>query len=98
MNVLSFFLLFLLLSTINERPSNLLVNANCDLKICDFGLSRGMDQEDKEHDEDMTEYVVTRWYRAPEIMLAVKEYGPPVDMWAVGCIFGELSPICKSKV
>ena len=49
-----------------------------------------MDQEDKEHDEDMTEYVVTRWYRAPEIMLAVKEYGPPVDMWAVGCIFGEL--------
>lgn len=72
------------------KPSNLLVNANCDLKICDFGLSRGMDQEDKEHDEDMTEYVVTRWYRAPEIMLAVKEYGPPVDMWAVGCIFGEL--------
>jgi len=72
------------------KPSNLLVNANCDLKICDFGLSRGMEQEDAEHDEDMTEYVVTRWYRAPEIMLAVKTYGPPVDMWAVGCIFGEL--------
>ena len=39
---------------------------------------------------DMTEYVVTRWYRAPEIMLAVKQYGPAIDIWSTGCIFGEL--------
>ena len=76
------------------KPSNLLVNANCDLKICDFGLSRGMDQENQNDTSaeagDMTEYVVTRWYRAPEIMLACKQYGPAIDMWSVGCIFGEL--------
>jgi serine/threonine protein kinase len=75
------------------KPSNLLVNANCDLKICDFGLARGMDQEstaDTADAGDMTEYVVTRWYRAPEIMLAVKQYGPAIDMWSAGCIFGEL--------
>ena len=75
------------------KPSNLLVNANCDLKICDFGLARGMENEadaDAADSGDMTEYVVTRWYRAPEIMLAVKQYGPAIDMWSAGCIFGEL--------
>ncbi len=72
------------------KPSNLLVNSNCDLKICDFGLSRGMDQEDSQNEADMTEYVVTRWYRAPEIMLAVRDYGPEIDTWAAGCILAEL--------
>jgi mitogen-activated protein kinase 1/3 len=38
----------------------------------------------------LTEYVVTRWYRAPEIMLACNEYSKPVDLWSVGCIFAEL--------
>eukprot|EP00945_MAST-04E_sp_MAST-4E-sp1_P001112 g1112.t1 len=75
------------------KPSNLLVNANCDLRICDFGLARGMEQEDDSTGPDagdMTEYVVTRWYRAPEIMLAVKQYGPAIDMWSTACIFAEL--------
>jgi serine/threonine protein kinase len=77
------------------KPSNLLVNANCDLKICDFGLARGM-HDQKSEDEDrsstmlLTEYVVTRWYRAPEIMLACHEYSYPIDVWSVGCIFAEL--------
>jgi mitogen-activated protein kinase 1/3 len=68
------------------KPSNLLVNANCDLKICDFGLARGMEIEQA----PLTEYVVTRWYRAPEIMLACHEYTKAIDVWSVGCIFAEL--------
>lgn len=77
------------------KPSNLLVNSNCDLKVCDFGLARGvLSDEEMEGREDsnmlLTEYVVTRWYRAPEIMLACHEYAKPVDVWSVGCIFAEL--------
>lgn len=66
------------------KPSNLLLRSNCDLKICDFGLARIDDVA------DLTEYVVTRWYRAPEIMLACQEYTSAIDMWSVGCIFAEL--------
>ena len=74
------------------KPSNLLVNSNCDLKICDFGLARGVHAKDDERNATMllTEYVVTRWYRAPEIMLACHEYSSPIDVWSVGCIFAEL--------
>jgi len=75
------------------KPSNLLVNSNCDLKICDFGLARGIEQQQSEEQGGtmlLTEYVVTRWYRAPEIMLACHEYSKPIDMWSVGCIFAEL--------
>jgi mitogen-activated protein kinase 1/3 len=75
------------------KPSNLLVNSNCDLKICDFGLARGInerDYDDRAGTMLLTEYVVTRWYRAPEIMLACHEYSYPIDMWSVGCIFAEL--------
>ena len=68
------------------KPSNLLVNKNCDLKICDFGLSRGFDFEQ----ENKTEYVVTRWYRAPEVILQASEYTKAIDIWSVGCIFAEL--------
>jgi tRNA A-37 threonylcarbamoyl transferase component Bud32 len=77
------------------KPSNLLVNSNCDLKICDFGLARGvvddsMMEESNKNSMLLTEYVVTRWYRAPEIMLACHEYSKPIDVWSVGCIFAEL--------
>ena len=74
------------------KPSNLLVNGNCDLKICDLGLARGILPEDDgiQAPVDLTEYVVTRWYRAPEIMLACSHYSKAVDVWSIGCIFGEL--------
>lgn len=71
------------------KPSNLLVNSNCDLKICDFGLARGI-HGNRSSTMLLTEYVVTRWYRAPEIMLACHEYSKPIDVWSVGCIFAEL--------
>ena len=54
------------------KPGNLLVNADCELKICDFGLSRGFNAAPEEFATHMTEYVATRWYRAPEIMLAFR--------------------------
>eukprot|EP00850_Spirogloea_muscicola_P019508 SM000192S04903 [mRNA] locus=s192:162255:164345:+ [translate_table: standard] len=67
------------------KPSNLLLNANCDLKICDFGLARTTSETDF-----MTEYVVTRWYRAPELLLNSQDYTAAIDVWSVGCIFMEL--------
>ncbi|KAK9367517.1 kinase-like domain-containing protein [Lipomyces kononenkoae] len=71
------------------KPSNLLLNANCDLKVCDFGLARSAASTD-DNQGFMTEYVATRWYRAPEIMLTFKEYTRAIDMWSVGCILAEM--------
>ncbi|MEE6492887.1 hypothetical protein FKM82_016661 [Ascaphus truei] len=65
------------------KPSNLAVNEDCELKILDFGLARLTDEE-------MTGYVATRWYRAPEIMLNWMHYNQTVDIWSVGCIMAEL--------
>ncbi|KAL2642352.1 hypothetical protein R1flu_009939 [Riccia fluitans] len=67
------------------KPSNLLLNANCLLKIADFGLARPTTDVDF-----MTQYVVTRWYRAPELLLHCSEYTAAIDIWSVGCIFMEL--------
>jgi len=74
------------------KPANLLLNANCDLKVCDFGLARSVKTSLPGGKEVglMTEYVATRWYRAPEIMLSFKMYTKAIDIWAVGCILAEL--------
>eukprot|EP01024_Parvocaulis_polyphysoides_P050748 TRINITY_DN4953_c0_g2_i1.p1 TRINITY_DN4953_c0_g2~~TRINITY_DN4953_c0_g2_i1.p1 ORF type:complete len:417 (+),score=50.63 TRINITY_DN4953_c0_g2_i1:129-1379(+) len=69
------------------KPSNILVNSNCDIRICDFGLAR---TSDPEADASMTEYVVTRWYRPPELLLNCSHYSGSVDMWSLGCILAEL--------
>lgn len=71
------------------KPGNLLVNADCEVKICDFGLARGFDESAQEVNA-MTEYVATRWYRAPEIMLSFYNYTKAIDIWSVGCILAEL--------
>ncbi|KAK9038866.1 hypothetical protein V6N11_023709 [Hibiscus sabdariffa] len=68
------------------KPGNLLINANCDLKICDFGLAR----TSRGNEQFMTEYVVTRWYRSPELLLCCDNYGTSIDVWSVGCIFAEI--------
>ncbi|GLB05562.1 MAPK protein hog1 [Aspergillus tubingensis] len=65
------------------KPSNILINENCDLKICDFGLARLQEPQ-------MTGYVSTRYYRAPEIMLTWQKYGMQVDIWSAGCIVAEM--------
>lgn len=74
------------------KPSNLLLNANCDLKVCDFGLARSVKTAEPSGTETgfMTEYVATRWYRAPEIMLTFKQYTKAIDIWSVGCILAEM--------
>jgi len=70
------------------KPENILVNSNCEIKICDFGLARGLDFTE---DPTMsTNYVVTRWYRAPELLLNHKTVSKAIDMWSVGCIMAEL--------
>lgn len=71
------------------KPSNILLNTNCDLKICDFGLARVADPT-QNHAAIYTEYVATRWYRAPEIMLNSKAYTISIDVWSVGCIMAEM--------
>uniref|UniRef100_A0AAQ5ZCM8 Mitogen-activated protein kinase n=1 Tax=Amphiprion ocellaris TaxID=80972 RepID=A0AAQ5ZCM8_AMPOC len=81
------------------KPSNLLINTTCDLKICDFGLARIADPE-HDHTGFLTEYVATRWYRAPEIMLNSKGYSKSIDIWSVGCILAEMlsnKPIFPGK-
>eukprot|EP00040_Diaphanoeca_grandis_P018265 m.95945 g.95945 ORF g.95945 m.95945 type:complete len:380 (-) comp26856_c0_seq1:318-1457(-) len=73
------------------KPSNLLIDAstNCDLRVCDFGLARVLDPV-MEHGNTLTEYVATRWYRAPEVMLQAKSYTKSIDIWSVGCVLGEM--------
>ncbi|KAI0067013.1 Pkinase-domain-containing protein [Artomyces pyxidatus] len=74
------------------KPSNLLLNANCDLKLCDFGLARSARPPPNMDDSSnfLTEYVATRWYRAPEVMLTFKEYTRAIDIWSVGCVLAEM--------
>nr|XP_054771971.1 extracellular signal-regulated kinase 2-like isoform X1 [Lytechinus pictus] len=77
----------------DQKPSNILLDTECFVKVADFGLARSITQIDAVLSEDnpaLTEYVATRWYRAPEILLASKRYTKGVDMWSVGCILGEL--------
>jgi len=113
------------------KPANILINSDCSIKVCDFGLARGINDEESADASDLmktesiedcedekdgsnarndkeknkkekrkqaakqrepTKHVVTRWYRAPEVILLQlkQEHLPAIDMWSVGCIFGEL--------
>uniref|UniRef100_A0A674PFP1 Cyclin-dependent kinase-like 5 n=1 Tax=Takifugu rubripes TaxID=31033 RepID=A0A674PFP1_TAKRU len=69
------------------KPENLLISSDDVLKLCDFGFARSLSEGT---DANYTEYVATRWYRSPELLLGAP-YGKAVDMWSVGCILGELS-------
>ena len=122
------------------KSANVLINEDCSVRICDFGLARSTtgisapsmvmtsdkteksevkkeSQESPNHGKkiikerlrkmkglrwnmrrQLTGHVVTRWYRAPEIILLEKDYGAAVDMWAVGCIFAELLSMMKENV
>lgn len=74
-----------------HRPRNILVNADCQLKLADFGLARIYNERNDDRVTMLTDYVTTRWYRAPEVIhVGWSQYTSAVDMWAVGCIVAEL--------
>jgi mitogen-activated protein kinase 15 len=72
------------------KPSNILINSDCQIKLADFGLARSVASTAEDTNIKLTDYVATRWYRAPEILLGSTKYSKAVDMWSVGCILGEL--------
>ncbi|KAM4865428.1 LOW QUALITY PROTEIN: mitogen-activated protein kinase 15 [Thomomys bottae] len=73
----------------DQKPSNVLLDARCSVKLCDFGLARRLGAPGPEG-PPLTQYVATRWYRAPEVLLHSSRYSPGVDMWSLGCILGEM--------
>ncbi|KAI0402646.1 Pkinase-domain-containing protein [Xylaria palmicola] len=78
------------------KTSNLLLNNRGRLKIADFGMARYVGDPPPK----LTQLVVTLWYRAPELLLGTRTYGAPVDMWSVGCVFGEIltrAPLLPGK-
>ncbi|KAI1895266.1 hypothetical protein AGOR_G00104530 [Albula goreensis] len=68
------------------KPENILITKHQVIKLCDFGFARILTGPCDYY----TDYVATRWYRAPELLVGDTQYGPPVDVWAVGCVFAEL--------
>ena len=81
------------------KPSNIFINSDCHVKLGDFGLARTLDNNPNMGGV-VTDYVATRWYRAPEMILAAQKYGKPIDMWSVGCILYELlvgTPLLPGK-
>ena len=67
------------------KPENILLTAQGQIKLCDFGFARMLSPG-----ENYTDYVATRWYRAPELLVGDTSYSTPVDVWAIGCVFAEL--------
>eukprot|EP00276_Gloeochaete_wittrockiana_P002175 CAMPEP_0184671132 /NCGR_PEP_ID=MMETSP0308-20130426/85292_1 /TAXON_ID=38269 /ORGANISM="Gloeochaete witrockiana, Strain SAG 46.84" /LENGTH=469 /DNA_ID=CAMNT_0027118203 /DNA_START=96 /DNA_END=1505 /DNA_ORIENTATION=- len=77
------------------KPANVLLNKNCELKICDFGMARGVSAETpmgapNKIRRTLSAHVVTRWYRAPEVILQQKDYTQAIDVWSAGCVMAEL--------
>ncbi|PAA63222.1 hypothetical protein BOX15_Mlig000458g8 [Macrostomum lignano] len=68
------------------KPENILITRDAKVKLCDFGFARLLTGPGDEY----TDYVATRWYRSPELLVGDTQYGPPVDVWAVGCVFAEM--------
>jgi mitogen-activated protein kinase 1/3 len=77
------------------KPANILIDGECNVLICDFGLSRTLPKV-KKSNRPLTAHVTTRFYRAPELILDQKDYDTKVDMWSVGAILGDLMMFKKS--
>lgn len=103
------------------KPANILINSDCTLKICDFGLSRSMQESNlnviqeesgesssaegqnfprkigRSNKRQLSSHVVTRWYRAPELILLEKNYDCKIDVWSIGCIFAEILSMIREN-
>jgi len=92
LSYICFFFSFSLFICLSKQPENILVNHNCDfekgLKLADFGSCRGIYSK-----QPYTEYISTRWYRAPECLLTDGYYGAEMDLWGVGCVFFEITSL-----
>ena len=74
------------------KPENILIKNDSKLELCDFGFARKMKKNEKNNTfEKMTDYMATRWYRAPELILGQGNYGPEIDFWSIGCLIGEMA-------
>ncbi|TKA70424.1 hypothetical protein B0A55_07889 [Friedmanniomyces simplex] len=79
------------------KTSNILLNNRGEIKLADFGMARFVGDPPP---ANLTQLVVTLWYRAPELLLGTKEYDGSIDVWSIGCIFGELltkQPLLQGK-
>lgn len=72
------------------KPANLLISYDGVLKIADFGLARLYSDSSSKEKRQYSHQVATRWYRAPELLYGSRNYTPAVDIWAAGCIYGEI--------
>eukprot|EP01080_Neovahlkampfia_damariscottae_P008837 gene8837-785_t len=72
------------------KPSNVLLTGELDVRICDLGLARGLNLGESDDQHMSTYYVVTRWYRSPELVMSYEKSYKALDMWSIGCIFAEL--------
>lgn len=67
------------------KPENLLISKNDQVKICDLGFARSMPSNGK-----MTDYVATRWYRPPELLIGRQDYDTSIDIWSIGCVMAQM--------
>lgn len=68
----------------------MLINSDCSIKLADFGLARSVACQEKDEPVIVSDYIATRWYRAPEILLGSQSYSKKVDVWSAGCILAEV--------
>ena len=72
------------------KPSNMLLNKDCQMRLADFGLARLLKENKDGEFPLVSDYIATRWYRAPEILLGSQSYSKKVDIWSAGCILAEI--------
>lgn len=72
------------------KPRNILISSVCEVRVCDYGLARLYNDDSRAKTENLTDYVATRWYRAPELLLANESYDEKIEVWSVGCILAEM--------